>query len=337
MKAWIIPQWGLENLRIETRQDPKPGSGEILIKMKAVSLNYRDLLIVEGKYNPRMKLPFIPLSDGVGEIVAIGEGVERFRLGQRVCPIFAPRWLAGPPSVAELRHSLGGPLDGTLCEYMVLPETAVVEPPEHLSDEEAATLACAGVTAFSALFVYGKVKAGDVVVVLGTGGVSVFALQFAKIAGATVIITSSSDEKLRKMKELGADYTINYREKPEWSKEVRRITENRGADYVVEVGGSATLKESLKAIRMDGTIALIGILSGSSGEVNLLPVLMQNIRIQGILVGSRHTFEEMNRAISVSHLRPLIDKVFAFEEFPEALIYLRDQKHTGKVVLRISG
>lgn len=336
MQAYVIPEWGIDKLKIEERDIPEPKKYEVLIKLKSASLNYRDLLIVEGKYNPKMKLPVIPLSDGVGEVVALGEGVEKFRLKERVSPIFAPNWLAGEPTYEAVRKSLGGPLDGTLCEYMVMPESALVKVPEHLTDEEAATLPCAAVTAWSALFVYGNLKPGQYVVVLGTGGVSVFALQFAKLAGARVIVTSSSDEKLAKMEKLGADFFINYQKKPEWSKEVRKITQMRGADYIIEVGGANTLAESLKAVRMGGTISLIGVLAGSTGELSLLPILMQNVRVQGILVGSREAFEKMNEAISTHKLKPVVDQIYNFRDFPEALRHLKEQKHTGKICIKIA-
>ncbi len=335
MKAYEITAFGIDHLKIVEREIPQPGKGEVLLKMKAASLNYRDYLMVEGKYNPKLKLPVIPLSDGVGEIIETGAGAIKFKKGERVSPIFAPSWIAGSPTIQDMRQTLGGPLDGTLCEYMVVHESALVSVPEHLSDAEAATLPCAALTAWSALFVYGNCRPGDTVVVLGTGGVSVFALQFAKMAGAQVIVTSSSNEKLAKMKEFGADHLINYKEKPEWAKEIRRITNMSGADYIIEVGGAGTLEQSLKAVRMEGTISLIGILAGSSKDLNLLPVLMQNIKVQGILVGSRQAFEQMNQAIAAHKLRPLVDSIYPFAEAAQAWRHLASQKHAGKICITI--
>lgn len=335
MKVWEIAEgFGLENLRLTERPDPEPGPGQVLLRMRARSLNYRDLLMVRGKYNPRMPLPVIPLSDGVGEVTAVGEGVERVKVGERVSPIFAQRWLAGTPTKVELQSTLGGPRDGTLCEQMVCSEEAVVHAPEHLSDVEAATLPCAALTAWSALVTQGRVAPGDTVLVQGTGGVSIFALQIATLLGARVIATSSSDEKLERARSLGAAETINYETTPEWGKAARALTGGRGVDHVVEVGGAGTLQQSIRATKPGGTISLIGVLAGGAAPVDLTPVLMQNIRLQGVLVGHREGFEAMNRALTLHRLRPIVDRVFPFDQARDAMHHLTTQTHLGKVCIR---
>lgn len=334
MKAWEIAEsFGLENLRRVERPDPEPGPREVAVQLRARSLNFRDLLMVRGKYNPRQRLPLVPLSDGVGEVVAVGEGVQRVKVGDRVSPIFAQRWIAGRPTKTELRSTLGGPVDGTLCERMVCDEQAVVHVPEHLSDEQAATLPCAAVTAWSALVTHGRVAAGETVLVQGTGGVSVFALQLAKLLGARVIATSSSDAKLERVRTLGADETINYRTTPDWGKAAAKLAGGDGVDHVVEVGGAGTLDQSIRAVRPGGTISLIGVLAGGAAPVNLTPVLMQDIRVQGVLVGHRQSFEAMVRAVAHHRLEPVVDRVFGFDEAPAAFEYLASQKHIGKVCL----
>ena len=328
--------FGIENIILTERDNPPLAAYEVRIKMHAASLNFRDYLMVTGRYNPKQKLPLIPLSDGAGEIVEIGDKVTRFKIGDRVMPIFSQTWIAKRPESDDLRKSaLGGPLDGTACEMMTLAESGLVEIPEHLSYAEAATLPCAALTAWSALMVMSQVQPGETVVVLGTGGVSIFALQFAKMAGCKVIVTSGSDEKLQKASNLGADHVINYKKNPEWAKAVRSITHMKGADHIIEVGGAGTLEQSLRAVRMDGVISLIGILAGSSKELNLLPILMQNIKMQGILVGSRSAFEAMCRAVSTHQLKPAIDQTFDFADLNSAIRALAEGKHFGKIVLNI--
>ena len=338
MKAIEIRNgFGFENLMQTDRPDPTPGAGQVLIEVKAVSLNYRDLLTVQGLYNPRQPLPLIPLSDGAGEVLAAGEGVSRVKIGDRVAGIFAQGWLSGPPTRETLPSTtLGGPLDGMLAERVVLHEQGVVHVPGHLTDEEAATLPCAAVTAWSALVRHGRVKAGDTVLVLGTGGVSVFALQFAKLLGAEVIVTSSSDEKLARAKELGAGRGVNYRDHPTWSKQVREFTNGVGVDHIVEVGGAGTLAQSMRSIKMGGHISLIGVLSGYEAPLNLTPVLMQDVRLQGVIVGPRDAFEAMNRAIELHRLRPVVDQVFPFEDTRAAIEYMAAGKHFGKVCIRVA-
>lgn len=338
MKAHVLENgFGIENIALRERDMADLDSHEIRIAIKAASLNFRDYLMVTGNYNPKLKLPMIPLSDGAGEVVAIGKSVSRYKIGDRVMPIFSQNWIAKRPYSDDMRKStLGGPLDGTACEMMHVPERAAVEIPEGLSYAEAATLPCAALTAWSSLVTMNQAKPGEYVVVLGTGGVSIFALQFAKMLGCKVIATSSSTDKLKKAEQLGADYLINYKDKPEWAKEVRKITKMQGADHIIEVGGAGTLEQSLRAIRMDGVISLIGILAGSSKELNLLPILMQNVRMQGILVGGREAFEDMCRAVAANNLKPAIDKTYGFAELREAITYLKTGSHFGKVVVEVS-
>lgn len=327
--------FGLDNLALVERPDPRPGPGEILVRLRAASLNFRDLLTVEGKYNPKQKLPLVPCSDGAGEVVEVGAGVTRVRTGDRVSTLFAQKWLAGRPTRERLRSTLGGPLDGTLAELAVFDQDGVVRTPEHLSDEEAATLPCAAVTAWSALVTEGGITAGDTVLVQGTGGVSLFALQLAKLLGARVVATSSRDEKLARVREMGADETINYREVPAWGVRAKELTGGAGVDHVVEVGGAGTLQQSLQAVRFGGTISLIGNLAGTKTELLLTHVFMQKIRLNGILVGDRESFEAMNRAISLHRLRPVVDRVFPLEDSRAAFEHLAAGEHFGKIVIRL--
>jgi NADPH:quinone reductase-like Zn-dependent oxidoreductase len=336
MRAYEIQQsFGLENLTIVRRPTEDPGPGRIRLQLRAVSLNYRDLLMVRGHYNARQPLPLIPCSDGVGVVISVGEGVTRVTAGDRVATSFSQTWPSGPPTAEKLAGTLGGPLDGTLCEEMVLSAEGVSRVPDHLTDVEAATLPCAALTAWSALVEQGSVQAGDTVLVQGTGGVSVFALQFAQLLGARVIVTSSSDAKLERARELGAWQTINYSEDPTWGKTARAITEGAGVDHVVEVGGAGTLKESLRAVRVGGQVSVIGVLSGISSELNILPILMRNLRLQGILVGSREGFERMARAIAAHEMQPVVGRVFGFADAPEAFRYMASGDHFGKICIAI--
>lgn len=335
MKAFAIQnKFGLDSLTLIERPDLTPGYGQVLIKLRAVSLNYRDLMVVKGLYNPKLPLPRIPFSDGMGEVVAVGEGVTEVKTGDRVAGIFFQKWLCGELTEAKAQSALGGAIDGLLTQYAVLHEDGVVFVPEHLTDEEGAALPCAAVTAWNALVTSGGVKAGDTVLVQGTGGVSIFALQFAKLLGARVIATSSSDEKLESVRQLGASDTINYKQTPEWGKRVQELTQDIGVDYVVEVGGAGTLNQSLRAVRHGGQISLIGVLSGGSGEINTASILRKNVRVQGIYVGSREMFEAMNKAIALHKLRPVIDRVFEFSEAPQALKYMESGAHFGKICIR---
>jgi NADPH:quinone reductase-like Zn-dependent oxidoreductase len=326
--------FGIDSLTLTERPEPRPGPGQVLLKMRALSLNYRDLLVVKGLYNPKLRLPLVPLSDGVGEVTGVGDGVTRVQKGDRVAGLFMQDWLCGELTEAKARSSLGGGgLAGVLAEYVALHQDGVVHVPGRLTDEEAATLPCAAVTAWHALIAEGALKAGDTVRVQGTGGVSVFALQFAKLNGARVLATSSSDAKLKRALELGASDGINYKTTPDWEERVRQLTGGVGVDHVVEVGGAGTLGKSLRAVRMGGRVSLIGVLSGG-GQVNPMPILMKNVRVQGIYVGSREMFEAMNRAIALHQLRPVVDRVFPFAEAREALRYLESRAHFGKVCIR---
>jgi NADPH:quinone reductase-like Zn-dependent oxidoreductase len=328
--------FGLDALVPAERPKPRPGPGEVLVRVRAVSLNYRDLLVVKGAYNPRMPLPRVPCSDAAGEVVEVGEEVDLVRTGQRVAGLFMPAWQKGALTEAGARSALGGAVDGVLAEYVVLPEGGVVAFPEHLSDEEASTLPCAALTAWNALVTEGGVGPGDTVLVQGTGGVSLFALQFARLAGARVIATSSRDDKLERARELGAADGINYKSTPEWGDRARELTGGDGVDHVVEVGGAGTLPQSLRAVRLAGRISLIGVLSGGGGQVSLFPVLMKNVRIQGIFVGSGEMFEAMNRAIALHKLRPVIDRVFGFDQAVDAFRHLESGSHFGKVCIRVA-
>ena len=326
---------GLGGLRVEDLPDPTPGPGEVLVRVRAVSLNFRDLLMLKGQYNPKLPLPMVPLSDGAGEVAAVGPGAARFQPGDRVAAAFMPGWVSGAPDEVKARSALGGGGTGMLAQNVVLPETGLVAIPDHLSFEEAATLPCAAVTAWHAVVTDGQIKAGDTVLVQGTGGVSIFALQFARLNGARVIATSGNDAKLARVLAMGASDGVNYRTTPDWDRAVLALTGGAGVDHVVEVGGAGTLARSLRAVRIGGRVSLIGVLSGGAGEVSLFPVLMKSIRVQGILVGSVEMFEAMNRAISLHRLRPVIDRVFPMEQTAEALRHLEAGAHFGKVVIRI--
>jgi NADPH:quinone reductase-like Zn-dependent oxidoreductase len=326
---------GIEAIKPAERDQPKPGPRQVLIFMRAASLNFRDLMITKGIYNPNIPLPRIPLSDGVGEVVDVGGEVTRVKRGDRVALCFMQGWLDGEPTPAKARTALGGELDGVLAEFVVASEEGLVKVPEHLTDEQAATLPCAAVTAWNALAVSGTVKPGDVVLTQGTGGVSLFALQFAKLMGARVIVTSSSDAKLLRAEAMGAADGVNYQTTPEWSKRVLELTDGAGADHVIELGGAGTLPQSLQAVRTGGHISLIGVLTGA-GTFNPIPMLMKHARLQGIFVGSRTMFEAMNKAIALHQLVPVVDKVFAFDEIHAALRHMESGGHFGKIVIRIA-
>jgi len=283
---------------------------------------------------PRQPLPLVPCSDGVGVVDAVGVGVTRVAVGDRACPIFCQDWLDGAPDRDKVRSTLGGPLDGTLTEAMVVHEQGLVVPPSHLSDVECAALPCAAVTAWTALFTEGQLEPGQTVLVLGTGGVSMFALQLAKAAGATVILTSSSDAKLARARELGADETINYRQTERWSKRVREITAGRGVDHVVEVGGANTLEQSIQCTAIGGRVAVIGVLSGIKSPVAVTPILMGYLRLQGILVGHRASFEALCAFLSRHQLRPVMDATFPLERVADGFELMARGGHLGKIGVR---
>lgn len=336
MKAYEINEFGIENLTFTERDEPKLQANDVLVKFHAASLNYRDLMMVRGAYNPKLKTPLVPLSDGAGEVVAVGEKVAKWKIGDRVCPIFMQGWTDGAIDFRKARTALGGDTDGCLREYGAFDENGLVRFPDYLSYEEAACLPCAAVTAYNALFVSGQMKSDDSILLQGTGGVSVFALQMASVLGTRIIITSSSDEKLQRAKNLGADDLINYKEQKDWDKAVLDLTERQGVDHVVEVGGAGTLQKSLNAVRVGGHIAVIGALSGA-GEVNPVSILMKSVRLQGIFVGSRQMFEQMNMMLCQhTYLKPVIDKTFEFDEVQEAFKYMESAAHFGKIVIKIN-
>jgi NADPH:quinone reductase-like Zn-dependent oxidoreductase len=329
----VQESFGIDNLAVSERPEPKTGPGEVKIRMRAVSLNFRDLLMVQGLYNPRQPLPIIPCSDGVGEVLEVGEGVSRVKKGDRVAGCFFQGWFAGEPTTEKAISTLGSPLDGMLTEIRVLEEGGVVHVPDHLSDEQAATLPCAALTAWSALATYGGINASHTILVQGTGGVALFGLQIGKMLGARVAVISSSEAKLDRAAKMGADHGINYKETPQWGKAVRQWAGGEGVDHVVEVGGAGTLQESLQAVRIGGQISMIGVLAGAAKELNILPILMKNIRVQGIFVGHRESFESMNRAMALHKLVPVVDRVFPFREVKEALHVMERGEHFGKICL----
>ncbi len=335
MKTYEINEFGIENLTLAEREKPEPKAREVLVKFHAASLNYRDLMMVKGFYNPKLKTPRVPLSDGAGEVVAVGESVTKWKVGMRVMPIFMQGWLDGAIDFSKARTALGGDLDGCLREFGAFDENGLVGIPEHLSYEEASTLPCAAVTAYNALFCSGSLKSHETVLLQGTGGVSIFALQFASLYGERSIITSSSDEKLERAKNLGADDLINYKTTEDWDTAVLELTEKRGVDHVVEVGGAGTMQKSVNAVKMGGHIAVIGVLAGK-GEFNPTAVLMKVVKMQGIFVGSRQMFEDMNRMLLLhNHLKPVIDKTFEFGEARDAFKYMESGSHFGKIVVKI--
>jgi len=337
MKVFQIQDdWGMEHLRLATRPEPKAGPGQVLLRMKAASINYRDLLVPNRGYGSQTgNLPLIMLGDGAGEVIDAGPGVSRVKVGDRVCPCFSQAWIAGAPDFERITGgALGGPLDGTMAEYMVLPESGVVKIPTHLSWEEAATLPCAALTAWSALVTHDNLGPASRVLVQGTGGVALFALRFAKLLGCHVTVISSSDEKIARAKTLGADAAINYLKTPEWYKATREITGGRGYDHIVELGGEKTLPQSLRCIRPGGTLSMIGVLSGGMLSAPLGLVVTRQVRLQGITVGNRDGFEAMMRALGQHQLKPVLDKVFAFEELKEAMAHLKSGAHFGKIGIR---
>ena len=336
MRAAVVERPGLDHLVLKELPTPSPGPGEALVRLRAASLNYRDTLTVLGGYGSKQKQSdLIPLSDGAGEVVGLGPGASRWRVGDRVIGCLFPNWIDGEIDAEKIRLALGGSVDGCAAEYRVFAEGALVRTPDHLSDIEAATLPCAALTAWSAVVSHGAVGPGDTVLTQGTGGVSLFALQFARAHGAMVIATSSSADRLRRLEALGADRVINYREDAEWGRTVRALTQGRGVDHVVEVGGAGTLRQSIRAVRVGGTVSLIGVLAGAKPDFNLALVVTQNIRLQGITVGSRAQFEAMLEAIVAHGMRPVVDRAFPLSELREAIEYLGAGRHVGKVCIAL--
>lgn len=333
MRVWQIPSFGIDSLDLVELSTPRPGIGEVLVKIHAVSLNYRDLMMVKGTYNPKLKLPRIPCSDGAGEVAEVGEGVTGWKLGDRVCGSFFQNWISGAPTPANVRGALGGDVDGMLAEYVVLKEDGLVSFPDHLSFEEAATLPCAAVTAWNAL-VAGNVRSNTTVLIQGTGGVSVFALQLAKLRGARVLGISSSEAKLQRARSLGLDEGLNYGEVAEWDRWVQQQTNGEGADLVVEVGGVGTLPRSLRAVKMGGAIAQIGVLSGPAEPIPIPMILHKQVHLRGIYVGSRKDFEEMNEAIAAGKLKPVFE-ARPWTEAKQAFKEMESATHFAKLVLRV--
>ena len=326
---------GIEGLALVDRPMPQPGAGEVLVRLTAATLNYRDLITVKGGYGSRQKFPLVPVSDGAGVIESVGRGVRDFASGDRVIGSFFESWIGGEPSEAKMRAALGGAVDGVLSEYRIFPAGALVRTPEHLSDVEAAALPCAGLTAWSAVVKLGSVKPGQTVLTQGTGGVSIFALQFAKMCGARVIATSSNDAKLERLQQLGADFTLNYKGTPDWGKKAREFSRN-GVDLVVEVGGIGTLNESIRATRIGGTIAFIGVLAGPPpAELRLPLMVMQQQRLQGVTVGSVEDLQSLVDAITINRMKPVIDRTFPFDGAKEAFAYMASGLHFGKVAIAI--
>jgi len=323
----------VEDLRRGERPEPKPGAYDVLVRMRAAALNYRDHAIITGNYSYKLDRPTIPLSDGAGEVVAVGSAVTRFKPGDRVIPTFFQIWIDGPPP--KNRSALGAPLDGTLAEFVSLHEDGWVAMPPSLSYEEAATLPCAGPTAWNALMRGNPVKPGDTVLCLGTGGVSMFALQFARAAGARVIVTSSSDEKIERARKLGASDGVNYKKHPDWEKEVLALTAGRGVDCVIENGGIGTLQRSFECVGWGGKVSLIGVLAGREGNANPHGLMFKQGNLHGIGVGSRASLEQLIQAIEVNRIKPIIDRVFPFDQAPEAFALQASQNFLGKIVITI--
>lgn len=328
-------EYGPDSLRLCELTEPQPAPGEVLVRVWACSLNYRDLLVASGRYGGAVERGRVPLSDGAGEVLSVGEGVRRFEPGDRVASLFFRDWQGGPFTPEVRSSDLGGNLDGMLSEYVVMPENALIHIPEHLSFAEAAALPCAGVTAYHGLMDRGELAAGKTVLVMGTGGVSMFALLLAKATGAKVIATTSSDEKAVKLYELGAEHVVNYKTCPDWDAEIWRLTDKRGVDNIVEVGGAGTLERSINCLALGGHVALIGVLSGAAGTSFPFPLVLKNARMDGIYVGSRTHFEDLNRTLAIHEISPVIHKEFPFAEAKQAYNFLANGSHIGKVVINL--
>jgi len=333
MFLWQISSFGIDSLEFVERPTPAPGPGEVLVRVHAISFNYRDLMMVKGLYNPRMALPRIPCSDGAGEVEAVGEGVTAWKPGDRVAAIFMQNWLDGPLTPAKAKGALGGDIDGMLADHVVLKDSGLVRIPEHLSFQEAATLPCAAVTAWNALAA-GNLKPASNVLIQGTGGVSIFALQFARLSGMRLLGISSNNEKLERAAKLGLDAGLNYRETPDWDHWALEQTSGQGVDLVIEVGGVGTLPRSLRAIRIGGVIAQVGVLAGAADPLHIPSILQKQARIQGIYVGSRKDFLDMNKSITLSQLRP-VGENFPWTQAREVLKKMEEALHFGKLVLTV--
>ncbi len=337
MKAFELRGFGLESLVLTERPEPVPGPFDAVVRVRAASLNYRDLVLIRGTYDPNLRLPIVPLSDAAGEVVAVGPEVTRVKPGDRVCLSYVQDWVAGEPVPSLVARRLGGPTDGVLAEYVKVPEHGLVHAPTHLSDVEAATLPIAAVTAWHLLFEVGRVRPGDTVLVEGTGGVSLFALQLARLAGARVLVTSGSEEKLVRAKALGASAGINYRETSGWDEAVLSLTGGRGVDHVVEVAGGASLARAIRAVRMGGEVSVVGFLEGTRTELELTQAIRRCVTLRAVSAGSRTSFEHLVRALEAHAVHPVVDRVFPFEEARAALDHLASGRHFGKVALAFPG
>ena len=332
----LTTTFGIDHLTYDTLAIPDLAPDEVLVAIRAASLNYRDLMLVTGKYDPNVARPRIPCSDGAGEVLATGSAVTRFKPGDRVTASFFPNWTEGPPIYANQSSALGGSVDGTLTTHQLFPEHALLQIPDGLTYAEAATLPCAAVTAWNALVSTANIGPQDTVLLLGTGGVSIFGLQIAKLRGARTILTSSSDAKLDRARQLGADETINYAIHPDWDSEVRRLTSKHGVTHVLEVGGGGTLPLSLRSAAIGAQISIIGVLTGTQQPLDILPILLKSLRVQGIYVGSRHMLQQVAEIFAQTNTGPVIDRTFPFAEAKAAFHHLRAATHFGKLVIEIS-
>ena len=333
----VTAPWGLDAIQVVEKPDPTPGAGQVLVRMKAVSLNYRDLLMVNGMYGRGTASSadvITPFSDGCGVIEAVGAGVTKFKPGDRVATLFFQNWNSGPPNLEKLMSALGFPIPGAGAELQVFGQDGVSKVPEFLTGQQVATLPCAGLTAWRGLFEDARLEPGDTVVLQGTGGVSIFGLQFAKAAGYRTVITSSSDEKLARAKAMGADHLVNYKTTPGWSGPVREATGGRGADFIMEVGGGGTIQESMRAIRIGGHIAIIGVVAGAGDPFNPAALIGNSAKLQGLSVGSRDMFEAMCRALDLHKIGPVVDKVFPWTDAKAAFSAMAGGEHFGKIVLQ---
>ena len=332
----IEGEWGFDNLTLSQRPEPTCGAGQVMVKMRYASLNARDLIVPERGYGRATgELPLIPVSDGVGEVVEIGAGVTRVAVGDRVCPTYFQNWTSGEPTPERFSSALGGPLDGVMADLVCLSAEGVVKLPDYLSDAQAATLPCAALTAWSAVATHGRTRAGDKILVQGSGSVALFALAFAKLHGAHVTVISSSDDKLVKVAEMGADATINYHTTEDWARASRSVTADRGGyDNIIELGGAQTLPLSLRAVRPGGTLSMIGVLSGLNIEASLGPIVARQVRLQGVTVGHRDGFEAMLRAMELHQVQPVLGETFPFEDLKTAMDHLRVGDHFGKTLIQ---
>lgn len=337
MQAWSIPDWGLENLKLVEAEEGSPGPGEVKVAFFAASLNYRDLLVVKGHYNPKFPRPLTPCSDGFGRIVELGQGVPDHLLNRSVITLFCPSWQGGAPEPESLRDTLGGPLPGTLRQFgLFRPEQLLVlDEPSALTPSEWATLPCAGVTAWNCLADMARLRAGQTVLLIGTGGVSLFGLQIAKLLGARVLLLSSSHEKRERAREMGADAVEDYQKTPKWSRWVRDMTDGVGADVILETGGAGTLEQSIKSVKVGGHISLIGVLAGSEKPLNILPLVMKAVTVQGAVVGNRKHATDLKKAFLQGMTRPVVHKNFPWTQVPEAFEELASGKQFGKITVDI--